>query len=160
MHNVIAGRKTFSKILVAIDELNTSTASTDRAVDYAANIAQDYDAQLIILNVIRADVRVHGANPPSHITEMRKKAEANFAKITEKMYENSERENKQSTLKIKTDIIASVSIADAIVNYAKDKNIDLIVTGTRGRNKLKSALLGSVTSDVVTYVHCPVLIAK
>ena len=160
MHNVIAGRKTFSKILVAIDELNTSTASTDRAVDYVANIAQDYDAQLIILNVIRADVRVHGANPPSHITEMRKKAEANFAKITEKMYENSGRENKQSTLKIKTDIIASVSIADAIVNYAKDKNIDLIVTGTRGRNKLKSALLGSVTSDVVTYAHCPVLIAK
>ncbi len=81
MHNVIAGRKTFSKILVAIDELNTSTASTNRAVDYAANIALDYDAQLIILHVIRADVRVHGANPPSHITEMRKKAEANFAKI-------------------------------------------------------------------------------
>ena len=160
MHNVIAGRKTFSKILVAIDELNTSTASTDKAVDYAANIALDYDAQLIILHVVRADVRVHGVNPPSHITEMRKKAEANFAKITEKMYENSGRDNKQRTLKIKTDIIASVRVADAIVNYAKDKNIDLIVTGTRGRGKLKSVLLGSVTSDVVTYAHCPVLIAK
>ena len=95
MHNVIAERKTFSKILVAIDELNKSTASTDRAVDYGANIALDYDAQLIILHVIRADVRVHGVNPPSHITEMRKKAEANIANITEKMYENSGRENKQ-----------------------------------------------------------------
>ena len=57
MHNVIAERKTFSNILVAIDELNTSTASTDRAVDYGANIASDYDAQLIILHVIRADAR-------------------------------------------------------------------------------------------------------
>ena len=160
MHKVTTERKTFSKILVAIDELDKSTASTDRAVDYAANIALDYDAQLIILHVIRADVRVHGVNPPSHITEMRKKAEANFAKITENLYGNRARENKQSTLKIKTDIIASVRIADAIVNYAKDKNIDLIVTGTRGRNKLKSVLLGSVTSDVVTYAHCPVLIAK
>ena len=91
---------------------------------------------------------------------MRKKAEANFAKITENLYGNRARENKQSTLKIKTDIIASVRIADAIVNYAKDKNINLIVTGTRGRNKFKSVLLGSVTSDVVTYAHCPVLIAK
>jgi nucleotide-binding universal stress UspA family protein len=159
MHKVTTERKTFSKILVAIDELDKSTASTDRAVDYAANIALDYDAQLIILHVIRADVRVHGVNPPSHITEMRKKTEANFAKITENLYGNRARENKQR-IKIKTDIIASVRIADAIVNYAKDKNIDLIVTGTGGRNKLKSVLLGSVTSDVVTYAHCPVLIAK
>jgi nucleotide-binding universal stress UspA family protein len=160
MHKVIAERKTFSKILVAIDELKTSTASTNRAVDYAANIALDYDAQLIILHVIRADARVHGINPPSHIIEMRNLAEASFAKITEKIYENSGNNNKKSTLKIKTDIIASVRIADAIVNYAKDKRIDLIVTGTRGRNKLKSALLGSVASDVVTDAHCPVLIAK
>ena len=160
MHKVIAERKTFSKILVAIDELKTSTASTNRAVDYAANIALDYDAQLIILHVIRADARVHGINPPSHIIEMRNQAEASFAEITEKIYENSGNNNKKSTLKIKTDIIASVRIADAIVNYAKDKRIDLIVTGTRGRNKLKSALRGSVASDVVTYAQCPVLIAK
>ena len=54
MHKVTTERKTFSKILVAIDELDKSTASTDRAVDYAANIASDYDAQLIILHVIRS----------------------------------------------------------------------------------------------------------
>jgi nucleotide-binding universal stress UspA family protein len=160
MHKVTTERKIFSKILVAIDELNKSTASTDKAVGYAANIALDYDAQLIILHVIRADARVHGVDPPSHIIEMKKQAEANFVKITEKLYEDSGGNNKESTLKIKTDIIASVRIADAIVNYAKDKHIDLIVTGTRARNKLKSALLGSVASDIVTNSHCPVLIAK
>jgi nucleotide-binding universal stress UspA family protein len=160
MHKVTTEKKTFSKILVAIDELDKSTASTDRAVDYAANIALDYGAQLIILHVVRADARVHGLNPPSHIIEMKKQAEASFVKITEKIYENSGSSNEGCTLKIKTDIIASVRIADAIVNYAKDKNIDLIVTGTRGRNKLKSVLLGSVTSDVATCAHCPVLIAK
>ena len=40
MPKVTTERKTFSKILVAIDGL----------VDYAANIASDYDAQLIILH--------------------------------------------------------------------------------------------------------------
>jgi nucleotide-binding universal stress UspA family protein len=160
MHKVTTERKTFSKILVAIDELYKSTASTDRAVDYAANIASDYDALLIILHVIRADARVHGIDPPSHIIEMKKQAEASFVKITEKLYEDSGGNNKESALKIKTDIIASVKIADAIVSYAKDKHIDLIVTGTRARNKFKSVLLGSVASDVVTYAHCPVLIAK
>jgi nucleotide-binding universal stress UspA family protein len=91
---------------------------------------------------------------------MKKQAEASFVKITEKLYEDSGGSNKESALKIKTDIIASVKIADAIVSYAKDKHIDLIVTGTRARNKFKSVLLGSVASDVVTYAHCPVLIAK
>lgn len=160
MHHVIAESKTFSKILVAIDELKTSAATTNRAIDYAVNIALDYDAQLIILHVIRADARVHGINPPSHIIEMKRQAEANFVKIIEKIQENTTNNIKKNILKIKTDIIASIRVADAIVSYAKDKHIDLIVTGTRGRDKLKSALLGSIASDVITHAHCPVLIAK
>jgi nucleotide-binding universal stress UspA family protein len=160
MHKVIAENKTFAKILVAVDELKTSTASTNRAIDYAVKMAQDYDAQLIILYVIRADPRVHGINPPSHVIEMKKEAEASFAKIIEKIHETENNNNKDRTLQIKTDIIASIRIADAIVNYAKDKRIDLIVTGTRGRSKLTSVLLGSVASDVITSAHCPVLIAK
>ena len=160
MNKVISESKTFSKILVAVDELKTSTASTNRAIDYAVNMAQDYDAQLIILYVIRADPRVHGINPPSHVIEMKKEAESSFAKIIEKIHETDNNKNKDRTLQIKTDIIASLRIADAIVNYAKDKQIDLIVTGTRGRNKLTSAFLGSVASDVITSAHCPVLIAK
>jgi nucleotide-binding universal stress UspA family protein len=160
MLRVIGEGKTFSKILVAVDELKTSTASTNRAIDYAVNMAQDYDAQLIILCVIRADPRVHGINPPSHVIEMKKEAESSFAKIIEKIRETDSNKNKDRTLQIKTDIVASLRIADAIVNYAKDKHIDLIVTGTRGRNKLTSAFLGSVASDVITSAHCPVLIAK
>jgi nucleotide-binding universal stress UspA family protein len=159
MHKVFAESKTFSKILVAVDELKTSTASTNRAIDYAVNMAQDYDAQLIILYVIRADPRIHGMNPPSHVIEMKKEAESSFAKIIENIHE-TENNNKDRTLQIKTEIIASVRIADAIVNYAKDKHVDLIVTGTRGRNKLTGAFLGSVASDVITSAHCPVLIAK
>jgi nucleotide-binding universal stress UspA family protein len=159
MHKVIGESKTFSKILVAVDELKTSTASTNKAIEYAVNMAQDYDAQLIILYVIRSDPRVHGINPPSHVIEMKKEAEDSFAEMIEKIHE-TENSNTDRTLQIKTDIIASLRIADAIVNYAKDKHIDLIVTGTRGRNKLTSAFLGSVASDVITSAHCPVLIAK
>ena len=85
MHKVISESKTFSKILVAVDELKTSTASTNRAIDYAVNMAQDYDAQLIILYVIRADPRVHGINPPSHVIEMKKEAES---RIYNRYYKN------------------------------------------------------------------------
>src|SRR5215207_6889434 len=160
MHKASAKSKTFSKILVAVDELKTSTATTNRAIDYAVNIAQDYDARLIILHVIRADVRVHGINPPSYIIEMKKEAEASFARMIEKIHQSADDKRNEETLQIKTDIVASVRIADAIVSYVKDKYVDLIVAGTRSRNKIKSALLGSVASDVITSAHCPVLIAK
>jgi nucleotide-binding universal stress UspA family protein len=153
---IIIERKTFSKMLVAIDEL--MTASTDRVVDYAINIAKDYDAQLVILHVIRADTNLHSVNPPSHIIEMRKQAQAYFVKITEKIHEQDS--NKENSLRIRTEIIASVRIADAIVSYAKDKHIDLIIIGIRGMSKLKSMLVGSVASDVVRYAHCPVLSVK
>lgn len=156
MDKIIIERKTFSKILVTIDEL--MTASTDRVVDYAINIAKDYDAQLVILHVIRADTNLHSVNPPSHIIEMRKQAQAYFVKITEKIREQDS--NKENSLRIRTEIIASVRIADAIVSYAKDKHIDLIIIGIRGMSKLKSMLVGSVASDVVRYAHCPVLGVK
>ena len=157
MDKIIIERKTFSKILVAIDEL--MTAATDRVVDYAINIAKDYDAQLVILHVIRADTNLHSVNPPSHIIEMRKQAQAYFVKITEKIHEQDS-SNKENSLRIRTEVIASVRIADAIVSYAKDKHIDLIIIGIRGMSKLKSMLVGSVAYDVVRYAHCPVLSVK
>jgi nucleotide-binding universal stress UspA family protein len=89
-----------------------------------------------------------------------KRQAVSFVEIIEKIQENTTNNIKKNILKIKTDIIASIRVADAIVSYAKDKHIDLIVTGTRGRDKLKSALLGSIASDVITHAHCPVLIAK
>jgi nucleotide-binding universal stress UspA family protein len=41
------------------------------------------------------------------------------------------------------------SIIESIIEYATQKNIDLIVIGTRGRTGLKRFLMGSVANGVV-----------
>jgi nucleotide-binding universal stress UspA family protein len=92
------------------------------------------------------------------VIDMKRRVEEHFIEITQRIHER--RDDKKTILRIKTEIIASVRIADAIISYAKDKHIDLIVIGTRGRSKLKSMLLGSVASDVVRYANCPVLTIK
>jgi len=149
-----ARKKTFSKILVAIHE---SSKSADKAVDYATRIAKDYDAILVVLYVVRTQTNSDTVTLPSHVIDFKKQAEAYLTKVLEKIHKEGEADN---IVKVKTEIIASIKIPGAIVNYAKDKNIDLIIVGPRGRSKLKSLVLGSVTSDVVRLANCPVLTVR
>ena len=150
----VARKKTFSKILVDIHE---SSKSADKAVDYATRIAKDYNALLVVLYVVRTQTNLDTVTLPSHVVDFKKQAQAYLTKISEKIHKHSDTEN---IVKVKTEIIASLKIADAIVDYAKDKHIDLIVVGPRGRSKLKSLVLGSVTSDVVRLANCPVLTVR
>lgn len=50
--------------------------------------------------------------------------------------------------------------ATAIVEVAREREIDLVVTGSRGRGPLRSMLLGSVASEVAGEAPCPVLVAR
>lgn len=47
-----------------------------------------------------------------------------------------------------------------IIRYAREKDIDLIVTGTHGRSGLAHVLLGSVAEKVVRKAPCPVLTVR
>lgn len=48
----------------------------------------------------------------------------------------------------------------AIVSYAKDANIDLIVIGTHGRRGMAHLFRGSVAEKVVRTAPCPVLTVR
>jgi nucleotide-binding universal stress UspA family protein len=50
--------------------------------------------------------------------------------------------------------------ADVIVEEAGRSKADLIVMGSRGRRAIRSALLGSVSAEVVDRAPCPVLVAR
>jgi nucleotide-binding universal stress UspA family protein len=50
--------------------------------------------------------------------------------------------------------------ADVILEEAERSKVDLIVMGSRGRRAIKSALLGSVSAEVVDRARCPVLVAR
>lgn len=51
-----------------------------------------------------------------------------------------------------------VQFIEAVKKSIKEKEIDLMVMGTKGAAKNDLALLGSYTADVITRVKCPVLI--
>ncbi len=52
------------------------------------------------------------------------------------------------------------SPAAAIVQYADEQGVDLIVVGSHGRKGVTRLLLGSVAEAIVRHARCPVLTVK
>lgn len=52
------------------------------------------------------------------------------------------------------------NIAREILTYAEKNKIDLIIAGTRGHGVLEELLMGSVTRNLVSLSHIPVLVVK
>ena len=50
--------------------------------------------------------------------------------------------------------------ADAIIGYAEQQSIDLIVMGTHGNRGLWQVLLGGTAADVLRRANCPVMTVR
>ncbi|KRE39669.1 universal stress protein [Paenibacillus sp. Soil522] len=48
----------------------------------------------------------------------------------------------------------------AIVEYANNERVDLVIIGSRGLNALQEFVMGSVSHKVVKRVQCPVIVVK
>jgi nucleotide-binding universal stress UspA family protein len=95
-----------------------------------------------------------GVVTPKFKEKVEQEAEKWFDKIKAKL-------NNSETINLYSKVISTgASVEAAIVEYAENKHIDLIIVGTRGMSGFKKLLLGSVASGVVTYAHCPVLVVK
>ena len=126
---------------------------------------KQHNSQLILLHVLHpveyySSLQFFEVQQPqdSSVLIEQAKTEANkwFDDIKKKIRENT----LEKPIKIETTIIVSTTIVDSILDYAEDKDVDLIVIGTRGRSGIKKLLLGSTASGVVTYSSCPVTIVK
>jgi nucleotide-binding universal stress UspA family protein len=144
---------------VAVDGSKPSVDASVQAID----IAKKVGAELIALYVISPDTRYYYLEDtltpklPSAFKEVLMLA----MQSGEKHVNNVRQMAKQKSVKVKTDVVVGISsVVKEIIEYAHKNKIDMIVIGSRGLSGFKKMLLGSVASGVVTYAHCPVLVAK
>ena len=52
------------------------------------------------------------------------------------------------------------NIAEQIISYAREHGFDLIIVGTKGHGVLEELLMGSVTRNLISLAHIPVLVVK
>lgn len=142
---------TITRILVPTD----FSAAADAALDFARTIAATFGASLHLLHVFE-DPFVPGAFgvetyvpiPPATHAALLEDAKARLAHRLPP--------GDQGRFHGTTEIVTGIS-APAIVEYARENSIDLIVMGTHGRTGVEHLLLGSVAERVVRTAHCPVL---
>lgn len=126
-----------------------------RAVDYAAEMARTFDAELTLLHVVPE------MNYPLRSFGM---ASA-FPHLREELHQraNDELQKVKTALGPKTKATAVLRDGEShvqVLDCAKSIGADLIVMGTHGHTGLKHAFLGSTAEKVVRLSECPVLTVR
>ena len=134
------------RILLATD----LSAASDVATAHAVELARDLRAELIVVSVI--DPSTHQPGPALARLDQRRAAHELAAQAL-----------------VLSGRRAGVSIhflvwegdpGPAIVEAAIAEQVDLVVVGSHGRNRVERLVLGSVSDHVVRNAPCPVLIAR
>ncbi len=152
--------KKLSNILVPLDGSPTSM----EAADYAIMLSALHHTQIVLLHVLNvaeyySSLQFFEVKQPIEskdiIEEAKKEANIWFNSVKKEMDEEL-----GTQTKIETYITISQSTVKSILDFAKEKNVDLIVVGTRGRSGIKKLLLGSTALGLVTYASCPITVVK
>ena len=139
-------------ILVATDFSEPSAV----ALAYGRDLARSYGARLHVLHVIE-DVMIRYS---SEIGFALPELQADLEKAARRDLDALIAEDDRRTMEVVSTIETSVNIPGAIVAYARECDIDLIVTGTHGRGAVSHLLMGSVAERVVRSAPCPVLTVR
>ncbi len=61
---------------------------------------------------------------------------------------------------VRPQVLVDPRPADAILAFAAEKGVDLIIMSTHGLGGMSRWIFGSVTTDVVRHAPCPVLVVR
>ncbi|HVQ16476.1 MAG TPA: universal stress protein [Vicinamibacterales bacterium] len=137
-------------VLVATD----FSEASDAALLYGRTMAMKFGATLHVVH-IADNVFTHAFGPesagllPTIQTDIEEAARRRLSELSI--------DSDRSGPPTRSMVLTASAPAFAIVDYATDNDIDLIVMGTHGRKGLQRVVLGSVAEKVVRMAPCPVL---
>lgn len=138
----------FHKIIVAID----GSEHSHRALEVGKDLANRYEATVWLVHVFPHTSDLLGYDEYEKLVARRE--EAGQAVL-------DEAHNLLSTVNFPVyEELLEGPPAEAIINVAEVRGVDLIIMGTRGLSSLQGLLLGSVSHRVMHHAHCPVMLIR
>jgi nucleotide-binding universal stress UspA family protein len=144
---------TLRNVLIATD----FSEAADAALAYGQAFARTFGATLHVLHVV-GDVSSFAYGADGYVAtlpDMQQEIEAAARQQLDALAINQD-----TPMPTRRVLLRSNGPAVAIVEYATQHEIDLIVTGTHGRGTAAHWLLGSVAERVVRLAPCPVLTVR
>jgi nucleotide-binding universal stress UspA family protein len=146
------------RILVAID----GSAPSLKAVDFAADLASKYNAELTLLTVLprhplKIDPAVAEYARIEHIEDPQ--TDLALAPAESLLDEARAVARERGATPVSAEPIFG-DPAQEIISAARDQRADLIAVGSRGHGRLAGLLIGSVAQKVVSLAHCPVVVVR
>ncbi|NIA25833.1 MAG: universal stress protein [Gammaproteobacteria bacterium] len=137
-------------IVVGADGSDRSIVALRRAVQFA----EAWDAELHVVHVMHIPSALLGAlsQVPADLASLEQAQRQMVWDVIDPVVEGSQVEMRRIDL--------DGYPADAIVDYAKKVEADLIVVGSRGRGELAALVLGSTSHRIVHISSCDVLVVK
>jgi nucleotide-binding universal stress UspA family protein len=138
----------YDTILVPTDGSDAVTAAVDRAID----LAEQYDATLHGLYVV--DAGSYGTLDLSSgvvVEALENEGERALGELADRA--------EAAGVPVETEMVHGTP-HKAILDYAEDHGVDLVVMGTHGRRGFDRFLLGSVTEKVVRTASVPVMTVR
>jgi nucleotide-binding universal stress UspA family protein len=146
--------------MIRIERVLAPTDFSDRAtvaVKYAVELADKFDAELILLNIIPdtalvlPDAVMPTPMPVGDLGQLTETAKTGLATLVRDFGLEARRPRQE---------VRVGSPAAEIIAAAADLKADLVCVGTHGRTGLAHLFLGSVAEKVVRESPCPVLTVR
>ncbi len=145
------------KILLAIDK----SGYKDKATAYAITLAKSLGAEITVIHVIGKASMGATADVLGYYRGGKLKAyQEALKKDAERLLDRVVQAGKNEGVEIRQQVLVYSSVKKAILDYAKNHKIDLIVIGTKGMTGIEKFLMGSVANDVIAHAHCSVLAVR
>ena len=144
-----------NKILVATD----ASPASSRAVSFAAQLSVQHECELLIVNVIRDMQLPQELKDDPAFEAFYDSRDELMRQAADRILTDARKLAKQQGAKDVQTAIGSGDPATSVAGFARRRKIDLIVVGTRGMSKVKSAWMGSVSRKLLdlTEINCLVV---
>lgn len=151
-------RSTKEEVLKNILFPTDFSENSRNAINYALNFFKEEKCTFYLLHVVRISTV---ATPETSNIHTYRAVEADFLIPAKEKLDKLIKEFKTLSKTRKHKFIALIEydfLIDAIRKQIEEKDIELIVMGTKGASGLKEVIIGSNTGDVITKVNCSALV--
>jgi nucleotide-binding universal stress UspA family protein len=136
-----------TRILLATDGSKEAELAATTAVD----LAKSTNSELHVVHVGELPPTLYG-QPEIEPARLEREAQ--------ELLEQQKSRIEEAGGTVKEAYVRLGRVDEEIVDLAYDKGAGLIVMGSRGRGRMRRALMGSVSDSVVRHAHCAVTIVR